>query len=573
MKTSKVLACIGMLALGLTVCDAVAVGQNRRVSRPTSRTINRSTTSTTTTNNNNTTQHYATVADYLRSTEYRSKERASALVEATSERLQKLPDVIANSEGVFRLINTKQDGSSTSEELFGTDESIIFPGNLLYVNKQMADGNPDPCAFATGQVRITIDLNLGAGTSISAVVPNDYASVKQQIFNWLNAKTEKSFGNLDSEGGTHYYSNSSHMAVDLKVSASYLKNKAKVNMNTQSNELKIVAVENFTQKYYTVTAQVINNDPSTLIGKGTSVNEVINGVNANGPIGMILNVSYGRRAYRFREYTSNDFTFNGDESVNVNAGGAQVSVASTQNVTNSSKCSRFWGYVQGGKHSDKEIFNNTDANNGNSDFMKAMTKATEITASNPGVALNYTVRFVSSQGLAQKHVTNEYYKTEYVPCPKWITIEMHKDASQVAQSSIELRFNYQVIHVTKNSDGKITSYEIWNSPRSKDDSILPGYVDYTRRNFDQGETRITRTIPTNDVPDKENCYIYGNLYWTLRGNHRSGQSWTTWDDGYMSPMSIPTENGRKIVRMYIDGSNYGSKNPYIHSKSTGRSSR
>ena len=93
MKTSKVLACIGMLALGLTVCDAVAVGQNRRVSRPTSRTINRSTTSTTTTTNNNTTQHYATVADYLRSTEYRSKERAVALVEATSERLQKVSSV------------------------------------------------------------------------------------------------------------------------------------------------------------------------------------------------------------------------------------------------------------------------------------------------------------------------------------------------------------------------------------------------------------------------------------------------------------------------------------------------
>lgn len=557
MKTSKLLACTGMLVLALTVCDAFAVGRTRSTAPSATGTQQSS--------------NYSTVADYLRSDEYRRKEKANALVEATSEKLTGLPDVIANSEGVFRLIKTKVDGSQTDEVLFGTEASVIFPGNLVYVNTELADGNPSPCAFAHGKVRLSINVNLGKGVATSAVVPNDFASVQGQIFKWLNDKNVSVKGNLDATGETNYYSNLMHMAVDLNVSAKYLKNRAKVNMSTDSNELKIVAVENFQQKYYTVTAQVIDNDPSTLIGGRTTAAEVQRGVNANGPIGFIQTVSYGRRAYRFREYTSKDFTFKGDESVKVSAAGANVSLSSTQNVTNSNKNSRFWAFVQGGKQGDKEIFLNNDANNGNSDFMRAMTKATEITADNPGVILNYTVRFVTSQSLAQKHVANQYYETEYVPCPKWITIEMRKDASQLLGTSMQLRFNYKVIHVVKNSSGKVTSWEIWDSRKNNDTSVLPGYVDYTRKNFSQGETKQTRTIPTSDVPDRENCYIYGPLYWTLEGNYSKGQKWTKWEEGYMPLEVIPTEANGKVVRMYIDGSNYAKDKPYIHSKSTGKS--
>jgi hypothetical protein len=518
------------------------------------------------------------IKEYLGSSEYRSQENAKALIKCTPESLKDLPKIIVNSEGAFVLENKKRDNSSNSEEFFGADPGVIFPGNLVYANTKLADGDPVPCNFAPGKVRLTINKSVPGGKSY-ADVTNDYAHVHQQIVDWI-----KMIGGTDASytasGSTNYYSSSSHMAADLKVSASYLKNKAKVDMSTTTDELKIISVEDFSQNFYTVSASAINNDPTSLFGSDVTAAKIKSGVNSNGPIGIISSVTYGRRAYRFREFHSKDFTFKGDESVDVNAAGASVSLASTQNVTNSQKTSRFWAFVQSGNSDDKEIFYNNDANNGNSDFMKVVNKNSGYSAANIGVPKNFTVRFIGNSGVAKRAVTDVYYETEYVPCPKHISIEINKRASQVAQSSMQYKIQYKVIHLIKSKDrdgNTVYGYELWESPHNgkyaKDTDS--GYADFTRKNFSQGEERVTRVLPTEDLTDHENCFVYGNLYWRLEGNHRSGQSWSKWDQGYLPVTSIPDDpsgSGKKAI-IYINGSNYNSSNPYIHSESTGKSKK
>ncbi len=552
---------------GTTVTDQ----QRAAAARIAAKRASSTTSSTTATSSSNT----ADIKSYLESSDYRNLETKKALINCTSEAVKDLPKIIVNSEGAFVLEKRKIDNSSKSSAFFGADPGVVFPGNLVYVNQSLADGNPVPCTFAPGKVRLTINKSVPGGQSYADVI-NDYSHVHQQIVDWLKkiGKTDESYS---ARGETNYYTSSEHMAADLKVSVSYLQSNAKVNMSSSSDELKIISVENFSQDFYTVSASAVNNDPTSLFGSSVSASQVKSGVNGNGPIGIITSVTYGRRAYRFREFHSKDFTFNGDESVNVKAGGVNASVASTQNVTNSQKTSKFWAFVQSGNSSDKEIFNNNDAKDGNSDFMTALNKNSSYSSSNIGIPMTFTVRFIKNSGEAKRGITDIYYEPEYIPCPKSITVEIKKRASQVAGSSIQYKIHYKVIHVTKGKNNKgetVYNYELWETPHNgKYAKDTPsGYADFTRKNFSQGEERITRVLPTTDVTDYENCYVYGNLWWKLEGNHASGQSWTTWDQGYLPVTAIPDDpsgTGKK-AHIYINGSNYAKKNPYIHSDSTGK---
>ncbi|MBO4434496.1 MAG: thiol-activated cytolysin family protein [Bacteroidales bacterium] len=512
---------------------------------------------------------YSTLKDYFNSTDYKNKEKITALTEV-GPALSNLPPVIVNNDGAFIVKKEQRDISSNSEEFFGTAQNVIFPGNLIYVNKSLADGNPVACRFTPGKVQLTIATNLG-GPSATVVIENSYGKIHDQIMTWLNQKGSEIDGSLDMNGEIKYYNSSYQMAVDLKVSVDYLQTHAHVNMNTTKNEIKIVSVENLSQKFYDVLADPVDNDYLSLFGPNVTPAEVKEGVDENGPIGFITRVAYGRRAYRFREYTQNDFTLTGDEQVKY-SGSAKVDVSSTQNVTSSEKCSRFWGFVQGGYQGDKEIFNETEATDKpSSQFMTALTKQTRVSGTNPGVVINYTVNFLRNNYPVMKQSTGQYWETSYIACPKHITIEMHKDASQVGGSTIAYKINYKVIHVERDNEGNVTRWEIWDAPRTNGaKDAARGYVDFIQHKFSMGEERKTRTIPTSDCPDRENCYIYGDLFFQLKGNHASGASWTTWEDGWIPLSCIPVETAGPIARIYIAGSNYGAKNPYIHSKSTGK---
>ena len=507
--------------------------------------------------------------DYLNSDEYRNMEKMDALI-VDSEPLAELPPIIVNDEGAFILTSKKVDMTEKAgtDEFFSSsaDEDIIFPGRLVWINKSLANGDPVPCGFAPGRVNLTIRLNVGQGYSASAIVKNDYSSVHDQILKWLNIVGEREVG-FDANGKASYYSDKNHMAATLNVDADYLSNKCGVHLETTEDELKVISVENFSHTFYVVTAAKIDEDPSSLFGGSVTAGEVKKEVLRNGcPIGMVSSVSYGRRAYRFREFTSKDFTFKGDQSLDFSAGGFSFNSSATEDITSSSKYSNFWAFIQGGNPGDKEIFSDEEIGvNKSSSFMATMRKNSSFSANNPGVALYYTVRFLKNFGTAKRIVTNEYYETTYTPCPKTITFDIRKSANQVAGTSIEFWANYRVIHVNRDKYGKIIDWDILTAPTTKGaEKAETGYVDYTHKVFKQGETSFKKTIPTKDVLDYENCYIYGKILYHLAGNYRSGQSWTKWEQNEYVPLSkinYDLPEGPKII-VRIKGSNYAGNHPY-----------
>ncbi len=519
--------------------------------------IRRPSTNTNTATNSNAT--YKSIDDYLRSSEYRSRENGSATVEGPSSDFEKLPTLIVNSEGAFELKKEQISSTRNTQDIFALNTSMIYPGNLIHVNSKLAEGKPQEVSLQKGKVKLSIDFNLGKGISSSATVDIDLGSVRQQIFNWLNSTQPDYRGKFDASMTQNYYTSEAHMAADLKVNASYLQNSCNVSLKTSSDNMKVVSVQNYTQNFYTVQAS-INSEMAQHFGPNVTAAQVKNEVQSYGPIAMITSVTYGRRAYRFREYVSSNFTFNGDEKVKISTGGVNVDTQSTQNVTNSSKSNKLWGFVQGGNHGDGDILSETEANDTN--MAATLGKDTKVSATNPGCILFYSLTFLSSRTQIQTQFTDRFTDVKYVPCPKSITFEVHKPASQLAGTSIKYRVDYKVLHITsRDRNGNPTGYEIWDSPKYK--GTKDGYTDYMEISFSQGEGQRTRTIPTKDCPDNQNCFIYGAMPYQLRMNRRAGGGYSTQEEGYL-------DSSINYYKIYVEGSNYAGKNTKIGSKSTGK---
>ena len=491
-----------------------------------------------------------TVAQYLKSSAYLTLESAKALMKDPSGdgNPEQLPNIIVNNQGAFILDNrlvddTEKDGL---DEFFAMDNSVIYPGQLVYINDNLSKGNPTPCNFATGTVTLTFETALPSDVVPYATVANDKAHVQEQINKWLAHYMPEFTGGAS----TYYFNNTSHMAATLKCDASFLANKAKVNMSTSSDKMKIIKVEDYTQNFFTVSAQ-IDNDLSKHIGSATTTKQLQNAVSNYGPIGMITRVSYGRRAYRFREYTSDDFKFDGSESVSVSIGKASGSVSSTQNIDNSTKSSRFWSYIQGGNAGDQEIFNSTnDTNDDTNQFMATLNK----TAYNPGlgVPLSYTVRFLGNGQAAKHMVTSKYYETEYTPCYKNVNVTIKKHATQVLASYMDLRIDYKVIHVIKDAWGNVVSHEIWNYNKlTGKNKAKNGFADYMHWSMDKGDTQKKRVLPTDDLPDPDNCYVMRDMKYELTYNNSAGGKHKSLENTF----SLKSDD----MTIHIDGSNYAGK--------------
>ena len=104
-------------------------------------------------------------------------------------------------------------------------------------------------------------------------------------------------------------------------------------------------------------------------------------------------------------------------------------------------------------------------------------------------------------------------------------------------------------------------YELWDYPKVS--KTPQGFADYTHKNFSMGETTYSKDIPTKDVPDINNCYIYDNISWVLKGNHASGQKWEDFDHGEipLNKINVDESSGVKSVKIEINGSNYGKQKP------------
>lgn len=475
-----------------------------------------------------------------------SKDNAAALTR-TPLADEAMPSVIVNRNGdAFILQNTTKSTTVSGEEMFAMPTSGIYPGALVYADKDLADGKPTLVGLSYGKVTIYLDFDNGKQAYKEGVI-NDAAHVREAINELLRQNGGNYAPPINLNAKKTTYSSTAKMALDLNVSAKFLGATANVDTKTSSTETSLVEVQDFTQAYYTVTA-VQEPDKSQYFGDDVTWAAIQQKIAQNGPIAMINSVTYGRRAYKFYEYKTSDFSFNGSQSASYSG----VSVTGKEDITRSSKASKEWMYIKGGSSSmAKEILTGSEIN-------AAAASSLVIGPSNQGVLLTYTASFLASGRHCTAKTSATYNETSYIKCPHTVRWEI-KNRASAAGNCIKFKAMYNVIAISGDAS-RGYSYRIIKGNGSGEDA----YADYIENKYSNG-TQKTRTMPTQDIEKRgvrlENCYIYGPVHYTIRAKaaDSAGFKWHEDESGYF-------DISGGFMKVYMNGSALaGGKGVYIHS--------
>ncbi len=528
MKASRIIAVIGLAA-----CCVVAHGQGAREQA---------------------------VNSFLR--KMASNESKQALLK-TPANDEKLPKIIVNSQGeAFILKRVKKDFTSPdNEDLFASNTSI-FPGAIVWADTDLADGRPTLVGLSYGTVDVEVDFNTGS-KAYKRNVRNDKASVNDAIYSILGGVKASYEPPVSISSNETETSSLSQMSMKLGADVKYLQNKVGVDTKTTNSESKVIHVQDFTQKYYTVSITPYA-DNELYKYFGSDVTEAsLRAKIGNKPVAVINSVSYGRRIYYFEEYKTSDFSFSGSEKASMKIGGFEANAASSQDITKNSKSSKKWMFIDGGSQKPaQEVMNGKSAK-------KALAAEGTLTIGpgNQGIPISFTAQFLASRRNIAAKATGTYYETSYVKCPKTVRWEI-KNKANTAGDCIKFKAMYNVICVTGNAkDGY--SYEVIEGKGSGDES----FADYIENKY-SNNTQKTRTMPTSDIEKYKlksgkkvkmaNCYVLGPCYYTIRSKTAdvAGVKWHQDEDGWFDVTG-------GSVKVSMQGSALaGGKGVYVHSSSS-----
>lgn len=470
----------------------------------------------------------------LSENDYLNRETSQALtIKMPAE--EAIPDYIISGKTAYYLTKEEKPLDRSSQDIFAENFDNIYPGAIVFVNEDLANGDPTLVNLGYGTVTVRVDFNSG-GSSSRQNVKNSPDEIQNAIHSMLNEKTNfQPQVKLSNE--TRFYSSKSQMAADLNVSLSFLKAKASVNTSLSNSSSTITEVENLTQEFYTVLVTP-ESDNSKYFGPNVTGSDLKKKIQQfKAPVGIIISVSYGRRAYRFKDYSSSDFKFKGSES----ASGWGQSVSSNQDIANSTMSKKEWMYISGGDaNSASQILNG-------SSIASAISQNLKYNAtSNQGTPLYYKVRFLGSGRTATIKRTGKYTEVKYDPMFSNVSCTFRNNATHVAGAELKMRIDYNVVKIVNGQ----------KVPVAKEKEAFSGYTTKNERNMSFGD----KTTFKLDIGPGE--FLDGLIRFQCRCKKGSGKDWDndTVGDVY------PDENG--VLDIDVHGAiRPGGTKAYIHSSS------
>lgn len=481
----------------------------------------------------------------------------------TPYKADQLPQVVVNDAGeAFELRKRDVDVKATAgPDMFATDATTIFPGAVVFADTDLADGRPTLVGLPAGTADIFVEFNTGVSVPSEQITLTN-KEVSNYIYRVLRDANNLYAPPVNLNAQTKYCSSTSEVAYAIGCDAKYLANKVKVDTKTTKNETKIISVQDFTQKYYTVSVTPHSTKELYKYFGNVSKSEFINRV-GNRKIAVINSVTYGRRAYAFQSYSTSDMTFTGTESAKVSAGAVTVNASSAQNIAKRSTTDDNFVFILGGSVKPaQKVLKGTP-------IREAFTESEEdlkIGPSNQGVPIAFTARFLASGRQATAKATGKTTEVSYVKMPKRVDFEVKNNAN-VAGECVKFKDMYNVAVVR--FDSAKQEYVIDKVYKGSGEYGDKRYVGYNEIKYSSKGTVSRRHAPEEGDMKKlgvsmDQAYIYGPVFYTVRSRTAAGQDWSESDQGYLDVTSC---NGKATIN--IEGSALaGSKRkPYVHSSS------
>jgi len=373
----------------------------------------------------------------------------------------KKDEIVTVNGGACLITHKKVNVNSLNGELFPENDANIFPGSLVYVDKNLAMGTPRKVNFGKennfGTVKLSADFILGEKSDV--VVPNTLSGVREGISQIMRKSFGSSFkpsGQYSSDEQT--YSDVRKMAIEANCTVDYLA-KVDVKTKTTTNDEKIYKMKKINQQFYKITAEIENGDLSSVFGKDVTWADIKDAIDHNGPIAIITEVTYGRYGFYFHEYNKNSFNFVGSQKISY----LKNSVDASQDIDQVTTSSRDWGYVFGGNaETAAKAVASYDK------FADEFNKTPNVGPDNQARPISFTVAFLSSDTICKKQTTGEYYEEVYRFCPSSIKTCIHNGARVVGGAWLYVDLWYDTFCVvnkngTADKDIQVKRKEIkWN---------------------------------------------------------------------------------------------------------------
>lgn len=372
-----------------------------------------------------------------------------------------VPAIFISGNVAYRLKTIVHKVNESKQDIFAENLDNIYPGAIVYADQDLANGNPTLVGLDYGAVTIRVDFNTGRGNSASVSgVKNSADAIQAALYSILQSSDYKPPVKLNYK--KTYVSSVAEMAVNLGVNVSFLEAKANVQTSITNNQSSITEVEDYSQQYYTasITWEV---DKSKYFGTNVSGQDVLEKMN-QAPLAIITSVTYGRRAYCFKDYASSVFTFLDNDTLSIFG---QTAITA-QSIAENSKENKKWMWVSGSDPVSSAMMLN------GSDIDTAMSKSLSIDAeANPGTPLYYTVRYLDSGKTAKVTTTGKYTTVEYMPMPHMVTCTFRNNARHFLGAKLKMRIDYNAekFERTDGGNGEFVQVEV-----PKDSCAMDGFL-------------------------------------------------------------------------------------------------
>lgn len=409
-----------------------------------------------------------------------------------------LPAYIEVGSRALELVREEVSVNSQSDQIFAANYENIYPGAIVFADQSLADGDPT-LAFDGGTVDLRVNFNTG-NRSHTGVLNNAH-SINDEIGKILEEAKYSPSPNLQYK--SYYSSSLSEMAIGMKVNAKFLSVNAKVDMSTSKTESHVYETQDYTQEYYTVSITQHPTDQSLYFADNVTWEQIANKIrsNNNAPLAIITSVTYGRRAYKFYDYSTKDFKFKGSEEVQAYG----QTLSSTQDIAEKSETKNVWMYLSGGDtESSGAILKGDEINTAISSKLKFNVNT------NQGVPLYYTVRFIASGRTANVSTTGKYYKTSYRELPGAVEYTFRNNCTHVAGAGFKMRLDYKVFRFDSRGQKQYV-------PQGK--GVEDGYSRYTEHEIGFGNKK------TGLLDLQPGEYIEGPLRLQIRCKTTSNGKW------------------------------------------------
>ena len=387
---------------------------------------------------------------------------------------KEVPTMMTSGNVAYELRTVVHNVNNSRQDIFAENLDNVYPGAIIYADQDLANGDPTLVGLDYGTVTVRVDFNTGDGKTASiSGVKNSADAIQEAIYSILQSSDYKPSVKLNYK--KTYVSSVTEMAVNLGVNVSFLETKANVQTSITNNQSSITEVEDYSQNYYTafITWEV---DKSKYFGAAVSGDDVKDKMK-HAPLAVITSVTYGRRAYCFKDYSSSVFSFLDNDTLSIFG---QTAITA-QSIAENSKENKKWMWISGSDAASSAMILS------GSDIDTAMSRSldTDVFA-NPGTPLTYTVRYLASGRTVKVTTTGKYTTVEYMPMPHMVTCTFRNNAKHGLGAKLKIRIDYNSVKYVPSGEGD-NEYVQVEVP--KDSLAMDGFCQYNEHEISFGGSK------------------------------------------------------------------------------------